>query len=110
MVGADAWMVGLRRAQSPTRENIARVERDERGRHKLSPLYDLSDEAVWAEAARLDVPVHALHRRGYPSIGCAPCTHAVQPGESVRAGRWWWEDPEHKECGLHATPKESHGK
>jgi phosphoadenosine phosphosulfate reductase len=101
LVGADAWMVGLRRAQSPTREQIERVEREPRGRYKLSPLAHVSDEEIWADAERLDVPVHALHRRGYPSIGCAPCTRAVAPGESMRAGRWWWEDPEHKECGLH---------
>jgi phosphoadenosine phosphosulfate reductase len=101
--GAEAWMVGLRREQSPTRASVARVEPDPEhgGIWKLSPLCHLTEEETWALARELDVPVHPLHKRGYPSIGCAPCTRAVQPGEPARAGRWWWEDPSLKECGLH---------
>lgn len=99
--GAEAWMTGLRRAQSPTRGSTERLDLDERGLVKVSPLAHLSDEETWALAKQHDVLVHALHRRGYPSIGCAPCTRAVQPGEPTRAGRWWWEDPTLKECGLH---------
>lgn len=104
LAGAEAWMVGLRREHSPTRAEVPRVERDasQGGLWKLSPLAHLGDDETWALARELDVPVHPLHQRGYPSIGCAPCTRAVQPGEPVRAGRWWWEDPSLKECGLHA--------
>jgi phosphoadenosine phosphosulfate reductase len=105
LAGAEAWMTGLRRAQGPTRAELPRIERDPEGRTKLSPLVHLSDEATWALAERLDVPVHPLHRRGYPSIGCAPCTRAIEPGESARAGRWWWEDPSLKECGIHTRGK-----
>lgn len=103
LVGAEAWMTGLRRAQSPTRGTVDRLEVDERGLVKVNPLAHLSDDDTWALAATHDVLVHPLHRRGYPSIGCAPCTRAVQPGEPSRAGRWWWEDPTHKECGLHVS-------
>ncbi len=84
LAGAKAWVTGLRREQSQTREELRVVEVD-----------------VWAFARANRVPTHALHARGYPSIGCAPCTRAVAEGESARAGRWWWESPEHKECGLH---------
>jgi phosphoadenosine phosphosulfate reductase len=100
LTGIDAWVTGLRRAHGPTRSDVARVE-DDAGRTKLSPLVHFSDDEVWALATKLDVPVHALHRRGYPSIGCAPCTRAVAPGEPSRSGRWWWEDASLKECGLH---------
>ena len=99
--GAAAWVTGLRRGQSPTRAAVERVERDERGLLKLNPLADWTEEDVWTFARAHDVPTHALHAEGYASIGCAPCTRAVTPGEPVRAGRWWWEDPDHKECGLH---------
>lgn len=99
--GVDAWMAGLRRAQGPTRASTERIERDADGRSKLSPLAEFTDEEVWEEARRLQVPVHPLHLRGYPSIGCAPCTRAVQPGEPARAGRWWWEDESLRECGIH---------
>jgi len=101
LAGAEAWVTGLRRAQGPTRGEVARVERDERGLVKLSPLACFSDEATMALAESRGALVHPLHRRGYPSIGCAPCTRAVKPGEPARAGRWWWEDPTLKECGLH---------
>ena len=73
----------------------------EHGLPKFNPLADWSDDDVWHYIRAHDVPYNALHDHGYPSIGCAPCTRAVTPGEDVRAGRWWWEDPEHKECGLH---------
>ncbi len=103
LAGAEAWLVGLRRAHGPTRAEVQRVERDigNGGLWKLSPLIALGDEETWALAKALDVPVHPLHGRGYPSIGCAPCTRAVAPGDPPRAGRWWWEDPDQKECGLH---------
>lgn len=103
LAGATAWMTGQRRAQSMTRQELAPVEHDadHGGIAKLNPLAFLSDTELWAEAERRNVPVNILHRRGYPSIGCAPCTRAVEPGADPRSGRWWWEDPEHKECGLH---------
>ena len=98
----DAWITGLRRAQAPTRQELARVEWDQaNGLIKLNPLADWSGEQVWEYIRRHHVPYNALHDRGYPSIGCAPCTRPVQPGRDIRAGRWWWETPEHKECGLH---------
>jgi phosphoadenosine phosphosulfate reductase len=98
----DAWITGLRREQSITRQDIAAVEWDEaNGLIKINPLADWTSEQVWEYIRRHDVPYNALHDRGYPSIGCAPCTRAVEPGQDVRAGRWWWELPEHKECGLH---------
>lgn len=99
--GARAWMTGQRRAQSATRNELVPLERDERGISKLNPLAFVDDATLWAEVERRGVPVHALHRAGYPSIGCAPCTRAVGPGDDPRSGRWWWEAPEHKECGLH---------
>ena len=102
--GVDAWLTGLRRAQSPTRAAIERIERDGE-RCKLSPLADVDDATLWSEARRLGVPIHPLHDRGYPSIGCAPCTRAVAAGEPARAGRWWWEDATQKECGIHARSR-----
>jgi phosphoadenosine phosphosulfate reductase len=109
LVGARAWVTGLRREQSPTREGVAVVEVDAQSpdRLKLSPLAAWTEAEVWAFAKANDVPTHALHSQGFPSIGCAPCTRAVAPGEDVRAGRWWWESPEHKECGLHARAPRS---
>lgn len=103
LAGAPAWVTGLRREQSPTRADVEVVEIDEAngGLVKLSPLAAWTSEDVWRYVEAEDVPVHALHRAGYPSIGCAPCTRAIEPGEDPRAGRWWWESPEHKECGLH---------
>lgn len=101
--GARAWVSGLRRAQSVTRSSIARVERDSgSGLWKVNPLALLSDAQVWALAESVGSIIHPLHRRGFPSIGCAPCTRAVAEGEDQRAGRWWWEDANQKECGLHA--------
>lgn len=101
--GKGGWITGLRRAQSVTRDGLAAIERDERngGLLKINPLLNWSDEQVWEYAEKHRLPVNRLHRQGYPSIGCAPCTRPVREGEHPRAGRWWWENPEHKECGLH---------
>lgn len=101
--GRSAWVTGLRREQASTRAAVQIVELDDDhgGIAKVNPL------AAWSEAQVLDyaraheVPINALHARGFASIGCAPCTRAVAPGEESRAGRWWWEAPEHKECGIH---------
>lgn len=103
LTGLGAWVTGQRRSQSASREQIEPLETDEThgGILKLNPLFDWNDAQVWDYAKEHRLPIHPLHRRGYPSIGCAPCTRAVQPGEDCRSGRWWWEDPEHKECGLH---------
>jgi phosphoadenosine phosphosulfate reductase len=103
LAGRSAWVTGLRREQSVTRAAVDVVEIDAAngGILKLNPLASWTEAQVWEYAREHRVPVNALHARGYPSIGCAPCTRAVLPGEDVRAGRWWWESPEHKECGLH---------
>ena len=99
----DAWFTGLRREQSVTRTDGAEVEVDvaHGGMTKVNPLIGWTMEQVRAYAKTNAVPVHPLHDKGFPSIGCAPCTRAVKPGEHPRAGRWWWEDPETKECGIH---------
>ncbi len=98
----DVWITGLRKEQAVTRGAIEKIEWDEtNGLIKLNPLADWSEEQVWEYIKRNDIPYNRLHDRGYPSIGCAPCTRAVKPGEDIRAGRWWWENPEQKECGLH---------
>ena len=103
LAGKRAWVTGMRRAQSTTRADLAIEEIDaEHGLVKVSPLADWSEADTWEYLRARDVPVNALHARGYPSIGCAPCTRAVAPGEDVRAGRWWWESADAKECGLHA--------
>lgn len=101
--GQAGWVTGLRRAQSVTREDLHPLEIDAAngGLLKINPLLYWSDAQVWDYATAHGVPVNRLHRQGYPSIGCAPCTRAIQAGEHPRAGRWWWEDPSHKECGLH---------
>jgi phosphoadenosine phosphosulfate reductase len=101
--GRAAWVTGLRREQSVTRADVEVLEVDEAhgGIAKLNPLAAWSEAQVWEYARAHGVPTNALHARGFPSIGCAPCTRAVAPGEDARAGRWWWEAPEHKECGLH---------
>ena len=100
--GLDGWICGLRRGQAPTRSELQAVEWDAtHGLLKLNPLADWSEAEVWAYVREHDVPVNPLHEQGFPSIGCACCTRAVAPGEDIRAGRWWWENPEHKECGLH---------
>lgn len=101
-----AWITGLRREQSVTRDEIQLSEWDDANQlYKLNPLADWTEKDVWTYVKALQVPYNALHDRHYPSIGCAPCTRAISVGEDVRAGRWWWENPENKECGLHpATP------
>jgi phosphoadenosine phosphosulfate reductase len=102
LAGFDAWMTGMRRDQSPTRSGVERIEVDAvNGMVKLNPLVDWSRERVWSYLRAEDVPYSKLHDRGFPSIGCLPCTRAVGPGEDERAGRWWWERPEQKECGIH---------
>lgn len=102
----DAWITGLRREQSVTRDEIAFKEFDEGNQiDKFNPLADWSEKEVWAYIRAHQVPYNELHDKHYPSIGCAPCTRAISVGEDVRAGRWWWENPENRECGLHpATP------
>lgn len=103
---ADAWITGLRRDQSENRKNVPFAEMDEaRGLIKLNPLADLTSENLNTLIAKHDVPINPLHARGYPSIGCEPCTRAIKPGEPERAGRWWWESKSSQECGLHVeTP------
>jgi phosphoadenosine phosphosulfate reductase len=104
LAGLDAWVTGLRREQAVTRSDLRAVEWDQaHGLVKINPLADWAQQQVWDYIAARRVPYNALHDRGYPSIGCAPCTRAVEPGPDVRAGRWWWELPEHKECGLHGV-------
>ena len=104
LAGQRAWITGQRRAQSATRTELAVQEDDAaHGMAKFNPLADWSEEDVWHYIRSNDVPYNPLHDRGYPSIGCEPCTRAIQPGEDVRAGRWWWENPESKECGLHVV-------
>lgn len=102
--GQRAWITGLRREQAVTRYGLAKVELDleHGGIVKINPIADWTEGQVWEYIRSNDVPYNELHDRGFPSIGCAPCTRAVQPGEDIRAGRWWWEAPEHKECGLHS--------
>ncbi len=100
--GLDVWICGLRREQSVTRKDMQVVEWDEANQLiKLNPLINFTEAQVWDYIKAHKVPYNKLHDQGFPSIGCQPCTRAVQPGEDIRAGRWWWEDPEHKECGLH---------
>ena len=102
LAGRKAWITGLRREQAATRQSLQESEYDtEQGLFKFNPLIDWSEEDVWAYVRTNRVPYNALHDLGYPSIGCAPCTRAIKPGEDIRAGRWWWEDAEQKECGLH---------
>jgi len=102
--GRRAWITGLRREQSPTRSELAIEAWDEDHQlAKWSPLADWSEAEVWAYIKTHKVPYNALHDQGFLSIGCAPCTRAVQEGEDARAGRWWWEHPESKECGLHVS-------
>ncbi len=101
--GLSGWITGLRREQSVTRANLAPIEADgvNGGILKINPLLEWSEAQAWEYAEARRIPVNRLHKQGYPSIGCAPCTRPVAPGEHPRAGRWWWENPEHKECGLH---------
>jgi phosphoadenosine phosphosulfate reductase len=106
--GLEAWISGLRRTQGVTRGGVPKIEHDTTfDLIKINPIADWSDDDVWNYIRAHDVPYNALHDRSFPSIGCAPCTRAVQPGEDLRAGRWWWERPEQKECGLHASPQDA---
>src|ERR1700730_14608769 len=104
--GYDAWVTGLRRQQAATRSQtpVAAPDREHPGLTKIAPLAGWSKDQVWAYIREHDVPYHSLYDSGYTSIGCAPCTRATAPGEDERAGRWWWEADEVKECGLHWTP------
>ena len=102
----DAWMVGLRRDQSVTRGTLEPVEWDEANQKiKFNPLYNWYLAQVREYIKTNNVDISPLHAKGFVSIGCAPCTRAIKPGEDIRAGRWWWELPEQKECGLHNNPK-----
>lgn len=106
LAGKKSWVTGLRREQSASRQNLEIEAWDESNDLvKLNPLLEWAAEEVWAYLKTHDVPYNALHDRGYASIGCAPCTRAVAPGEDGRAGRWWWEQASQKECGLHPHQK-----
>ncbi|MZG31429.1 MAG: phosphoadenylyl-sulfate reductase [Nitrospinae bacterium] len=101
--GLKAWVTGIRRSQGVTRTDIPKVmeDADHPPLIKINPLAEWSEEQMMNYITENNVPINVLHKRNYPSIGCAPCTRPVEPGEDIRAGRWWWENPEHKECGLH---------
>ena len=103
LAGLEAWITGLRREQSTTRANVQKVseDNDHQSMLKINPLADWSLEMVEEYVKTNDVPVNALHKKKYPSIGCAPCTRPIEQGQDIRSGRWWWENSEHKECGLH---------
>ena len=104
MTGVDVWVTGIRREQSITRILTEVVEYDHINRKiKINPLLEWTEEDLWDYIKENDVPYNKLHDKGFPSIGCEPCTRAVEEGEDVRAGRWWWETPEQKECGLHKS-------
>ncbi|HEY4541877.1 MAG TPA: phosphoadenylyl-sulfate reductase [Noviherbaspirillum sp.] len=104
LAGNKAWITGQRRAQSTTRAELAVQEDDAaHGMQKFNPLVDWSEQDVWDYIHANKVPYNPLHDKGYPSIGCEPCTRAIQPGEDIRAGRWWWENADNKECGLHVV-------
>lgn len=106
LAGRDAWITGQRREQSVTRADLPLRERDEvHGIAKFNPLADWTESQVWACIRDRAVPYNSLHDRGYPSIGCEPCTRATKPGEDIRAGRWWWESSNSRECGLHIKPE-----
>ncbi len=103
--GLEVWICGLRQEQSVTRLGVKEVEWDEaNGIIKINPLVRWLEKDVWDYIKSNEVPYNELHDKGFPSIGCQPCTRAIKPGEDLRAGRWWWEEPEHKECGLHNRP------
>lgn len=110
--GQDAWVTGLRRDQAITRGTLEASSFDaDNGLQKFNPLLEWTNKDVWAYIRQYDVPYNKLHDQFYPSLGCAPCTRSVTPGEDIRAGRWWWEDPSSKECGLHVSQgtKVAHG-
>jgi phosphoadenosine phosphosulfate reductase len=102
LAGKSAWVTGLRSSQSVTRSDLRVLEYDEKfGLLKINPLFDWSEDNLSAYIKKYGLPLNPLYDKGFKSIGCAPCTRAVKEGEDIRAGRWWWENPEHKECGLH---------
>ena len=103
----DGWITGLRRDQLATRAATPKIGPDEEhgGLWKVAPLADWTHQQVWDYIRSNRVPYNELHDQGYPSIGCAPCTRAIRPGENVRAGRWWWEEPAQRECGIHFDPQ-----
>jgi len=104
--GADIWITGLRQQQSAFRQNLDFLQQDrDRQLIKFNPLLDWTQEQLWQTLKARQVPVNPLHNKGYPSIGCEPCTRAIKPGEDERAGRWWWENPQQsqQECGLHVA-------
>lgn len=101
--GLTGWVTGMRRQQSVTRSNLKAIEREEPngGIVKINPLLEWSESQVKNYAKEHNLPTNRLYSQGFRSIGCAPCTRAIGPWDQVREGRWWWENPEHKECGLH---------
>ena len=104
LLGKKAWVTGLRRDQAVTRGSLEMSAFDtDFGLQKFNPLLEWSNKDVWAYIRQNNVPYNKLHDQFYPSIGCAPCTRSISVGEDIRAGRWWWENPENKECGLHAS-------
>lgn len=103
--GRSAWVAGLRREQSQERRHLPFYALEDDGREKFTPIADWSEADIWEYVKRHQVPYNELHDRGFPSIGCAPCTRAVSAGEDARAGRWWWEQGTAKECGLHLRPE-----
>lgn len=106
LAGKRAWITGQRREQAPNRAQLTEQEFDAvHGMEKFNPLVDWTEAEVWEYVHAHRVPYNRLHDQGYRSIGCAPCTRPVLPGEDARAGRWWWEQAETKECGLHVTPE-----
>lgn len=104
LAGKGAWVTGMRRDQAVTRNTLEISSFDaDNGLQKFNPLLEWSNKDVWAYIRQFDVPYNKLHDQFYPSLGCAPCTRSITPGEDIRAGRWWWENPENKECGLHVN-------
>ena len=102
----DGWICGLRREQSPTRKELDLLEWDDlHGIYKINPIAHWSEEQVWEYIKQENVPYSDLYANGFRSIGCEPCTRAVKPEEDVRSGRWWWESPDKKECGLHPVKR-----
>ncbi len=101
--GLKVWICGLRREQAVTRQNMQTVEWDDVNQLiKINPLINWTEDALWDFIKKQGIPYNKLHNNGFPSIGCQPCTRSIAKGEDIRAGRWWWENPESKECGLHA--------
>ena len=108
--GMECWITGLRKEQSETREDMKIVELNkEKNLIKINPLINWSDDQVWDYIRQNNVPYNTLHNQGYPSVGCACCTRQVKQGDHPRSGRWWWEKPEHRECGLHIQERPKTG-